>query len=144
MLSSAYKFSLFIVLSILLFGTTESINIKNAFNKKRNGAATTTEEPTISEEDAIANAKKLVSDLNDAATGTGKFYSVYVYYFKIVWWCMSTHLILTTYCFIYTVTATEPGYEKAPVTCNEIMAKSLVVANEEKAAITAEKDAGKK
>lgn len=75
MLSSAYKFSLFIVLSILLFGTTESINIKNAFNKKNNGAATT-EEPVISEEDAIANAKKLVSDLNDAATGTGKFHKI--------------------------------------------------------------------
>jgi len=73
MLSSAYKFSLFIVLSIILFGTTESINIKNAFNKK-NGATTTTEEPAISEEDAIANAKKLVSDLNDAATGTGEFH----------------------------------------------------------------------
>lgn len=55
---------------------------------------------------------------------------------------MRTHLfILATQ--LYTVTATEPGYEKAPVTCNEIMAKSLVVANEEKAAITAEKDAGK-
>ena len=78
MLTSAYKFSLFIVLSILLFGTTESINIKNAFNKKNNGAATTTEEPAISEEDAIANAKKLVSDLNDAATGTGEFHNVYV------------------------------------------------------------------
>lgn len=90
MLSSAYKFSLFIVLSILLFGTTESINIKNAFNKKNNGAATTTEDPVISEEDAIANAKKLVSDLNDAATGTGEFYILFdcVYYFKIVWWCM--------------------------------------------------------
>ena len=73
MILSAYKFSLFIVLSILLFGTTESINIKNAFNKK-SGAATATKEPVISEEDAIANAKKLVSDLNDAATGTGEFY----------------------------------------------------------------------
>ena len=77
MLSSAYKFSLFIVLSIILFGTTESINIKNAFNKK-NGAATTTEEPAISEEDAIANAKKLVSDLNDAATGTGELYIMFM------------------------------------------------------------------
>ena len=91
MLSSAYKFSLFIILSILLFGATDSINIKNAFNKK-NGAANT-KEPAISEEDAIANAKKLVSDLNDAATGTGEFYILFdcVYYYKIVWWCMRTH-----------------------------------------------------
>ena len=95
MLSSVYNFSLFIVLSILLFGTTESkIDVKKAFNKiKKNGAATTTEEPAISEEDAIANAKRLVSDLNDAATGTGEFYNVYVY-FKIVWWCMRTHFYL--------------------------------------------------
>jgi len=33
------------------------------------------------------------------------------------------------------------GREKEPVTCNEIMAKSLVVANEEKAAILDEKEA---
>ena len=87
MLSSAYKFSLFIVLSILLFGTTESIDLRKAFNKK-NGAAPTTEEPAISEEDAIVNAKKLVSDLNDAATGTGEFYKCLCVHFKIVWWCM--------------------------------------------------------
>ena len=89
MLSSTYKFSLFIVLSILLFDTTESINIKNAFNKKSGAATTTTEEPVVSEEDAIANAKKLVSDLNDAATGTGEFYIMFMCVFKIVWWCMS-------------------------------------------------------
>ena len=79
--SSGYKFSLFIVLSILLFGTTDSINIKNAFNKK-NGAAKT-KEPAISEEDAITNAKRLVSDLNDAATGTGEFHNVYVCILKL-------------------------------------------------------------
>ena len=32
------------------------------------------------------------------------------------------------------------GREKEPVTCNEIMAKSLVVANEEKAALLDEKE----
>jgi len=63
----------------------------------------------MSSEDALANAKKLVNDLNDASTGT--------------------------------VTSYQPGREKEPVTCNEIMAKSLVVANEEKAAVIAEKNA---
>eukprot|EP00581_Thalassiosira_minuscula_P016913 CAMPEP_0183711974 /NCGR_PEP_ID=MMETSP0737-20130205/7280_1 /TAXON_ID=385413 /ORGANISM="Thalassiosira miniscula, Strain CCMP1093" /LENGTH=756 /DNA_ID=CAMNT_0025940547 /DNA_START=80 /DNA_END=2347 /DNA_ORIENTATION=- len=40
-----------------------------------------------------------------------------------------------------TITSYQPGREKEPVTCNEIMAKSLVVVNEEKAALVAEKDA---
>ena len=60
-------------------------------------------------EDALAKAKALVNDMNDAATGT--------------------------------VTSYQPGREKVPTTCNEIMAKSVVVANEEKAAVMAEKDA---
>ena len=60
-------------------------------------------------EDALASARKLVNDLNDASTGT--------------------------------VTSYQPGREKDPMTCNEIMAESLVVANEEKAAVVAEKDA---
>ena len=59
--------------------------------------------------DALANAKKLVNDLNDAVTGT--------------------------------ITSYQPGRENDPVTCNEIISKSLVVTNEEKAAIIAEKDA---
>ncbi len=60
---------------------------------------------------AIEEARRLVNAMNDAATGT--------------------------------ITSYEPGHEpkKAGATCDEIMAKSLVVANEEKAAITAEKAA---
>ncbi len=61
---------------------------------------------------AIEEARKLVNSMNDAATGT--------------------------------ITSYEPGHgpKKAEVvTCDEIMAKSLVVANEEKAAIIAEKAA---
>eukprot|EP00573_Skeletonema_grethae_P008113 CAMPEP_0201705990 /NCGR_PEP_ID=MMETSP0578-20130828/47486_1 /ASSEMBLY_ACC=CAM_ASM_000663 /TAXON_ID=267565 /ORGANISM="Skeletonema grethea, Strain CCMP 1804" /LENGTH=629 /DNA_ID=CAMNT_0048194351 /DNA_START=89 /DNA_END=1978 /DNA_ORIENTATION=- len=61
---------------------------------------------------AIEEARRLVNSMNDAATGT--------------------------------ITSYEPGHgpKKAEVvTCDEIMAKSLVVANEEKAAITAEKAA---
>mmetsp|Transcript_3482 Transcript_3482/g.5796 ORF Transcript_3482/g.5796 Transcript_3482/m.5796 type:complete len:613 (-) Transcript_3482:70-1908(-) len=61
---------------------------------------------------AIEDARKLVNAMNDAATGT--------------------------------ITSYEPGHgpKKAEVvTCDEIMAKSLVVANEEKAEIIAEKAA---
>lgn len=63
-------------------------------------------------EDAIEDARKLVNSMNDAATGT--------------------------------ITSYEPGHgpkKTEVVTCDEIMAKSLVVANEEKAAIIAEKAA---
>jgi len=63
-------------------------------------------------EDAIEDARRLLNSLNDAATGT--------------------------------VTSYQPGGgpKKAEVvTCDEIMAKSLVVANEEKAAVIAEKTA---
>mmetsp|Transcript_4370 Transcript_4370/g.9026 ORF Transcript_4370/g.9026 Transcript_4370/m.9026 type:complete len:800 (-) Transcript_4370:39-2438(-) len=39
-----------------------------------------------------------------------------------------------------TITSYQPGREKEPVTCNDIMAKALVVANEEKAAVVTERD----
>jgi len=62
-------------------------------------------------EAAIEDARKLVNSLNDAATGT-----------------------ITTY---------EPGHgpKKTEAICDEILAKSLVVANEEKTALITEKAA---
>jgi len=71
-----------------------------------------TKNDDIDKNAAIEEARKLVNSMNDAATGT--------------------------------ITSYEPGHEpkKAEVvTCDEIMAKSLVVANEEKAAVIAEKAA---
>jgi hypothetical protein len=80
---------------------------KEKADANKDGAAA----DSVSSDAAVANAKKLIDDMNmvnDAATGT--------------------------------VTSYQPGREKEPVTCNDIMAKALVVANEEKAAIIAERD----
>ena len=113
----ASRLSLCIALLLLFASSSLAIDLSRAFSKqnKDDPAAEADSPPSsdpasiINADDALANAKKLVNDLNDAATGT--------------------------------VTSYQPGREKEPVTCNEIMAKSLVVANEEKAAIIAEKDA---
>ena len=60
-------------------------------------------------EDALARAKRLVQELNDASTGT--------------------------------VTSYRPGQRTmAAATCDDILSRSLVTANEEKAAIAAERD----
>lgn len=70
------------------------------------------DDKNMDKEAAIEDARKLVNSMNDAATGT--------------------------------ITSYEPGHgpkRTEPVTCDEIMAKSLVVANEEKAAVIAEKAA---
>jgi len=105
---SPSKFSLFLALLFLFASSSLAIDLSRGFGKSKdkNGEQLPS---TMSSEDALANAKKLVNDLNDASTGT--------------------------------VTSYQPGREKEPVTCNEIMAKSLVVANEEKTAVVAEKDA---
>mmetsp|Transcript_28694 Transcript_28694/g.49537 ORF Transcript_28694/g.49537 Transcript_28694/m.49537 type:complete len:732 (-) Transcript_28694:110-2305(-) len=97
-----------LLLALLLLFASSSLAIDlGRFGKKSKDDLE--QQPVMTSEEALANAKKLVNDLNDAATGT--------------------------------VTSYQPGREKEPVTCNEIMAKSLVVSNEEKAALTGEKNA---
>ena len=108
----ASRLSLCIALLLLFASSSLAIDLSRAFSKQnKDDPAADASDPAaiLNADDALANAKKLVNDLNDAATGT--------------------------------VTSYQPGHEKEAVTCNEIMAKSLVVANEEKAAIIAEKDA---
>mmetsp|Transcript_38685 Transcript_38685/g.83345 ORF Transcript_38685/g.83345 Transcript_38685/m.83345 type:complete len:757 (+) Transcript_38685:180-2450(+) len=109
--------TLFLTLLLVFASSSQGLDLSRAFGKKNkddpasnnNGGSRAMEPATINAEDALAHAKRLVNDLNDASTGT--------------------------------VTSYQPGREKAPVTCNEIMAKSVVVANEEKALMAAEKDA---
>lgn len=105
------RIALCIVLSLLFASSSLAIDLGRAFGKKnKDGATGSSDLPlALTSEEALANAKKLVNDMNDAATGT--------------------------------VTSYQPGRERQPVTCNEIMAKSLVLSSEEKAAIVAEKDA---
>jgi len=104
---------LLIALSLLLASFSSAIDLTKAFGgkKDKDGNANNVisiSPDSVSSDIALANAKKLVDDLNDAAMGT--------------------------------VTSYQPGREKEPVTCNDIMAKALVVANEEKAAIIDERD----
>lgn len=110
------KRALFIILSLLFVSssTTTAIDLGRAFKKNKEDSATTTTNDNDdaagsngNSGDALADARKLINDLNDAAMGT----------------------------------VTQPGREKEPTTCDEILAKSLVVAKEEKAAVSAEKDA---
>eukprot|EP00956_Cyclotella_meneghiniana_P017160 scaffold27690_cov74-Cyclotella_meneghiniana.AAC.3 len=99
--------NLYFVLTVLISLLLTSSALE-AFGSKKEGAGGDGAGVPPDTDAAIANAKRLVDALNDAATGT-----------------------ITTY---------HAGHEKEPVTCNEIMAKSLVTANEEKAAIAEERD----
>ena len=112
------RYSLFAILSLLVVSSsTTAIDLSRAFkNKDKDDSAapspstttTTANDDTAKPaRDALADARKLIDDLNDAAMGT----------------------------------VTQPGREKEPATCDEILAKSLVMAKEEKAAVAAEKDA---
>jgi F0F1-type ATP synthase membrane subunit b/b' len=62
-------------------------------------------------DDAVSNAKRLIDELNSAAMGTVTAYD-----------------------------SSSTKREKEPATCDSIMAKSLVLANEEKAAVAAQLD----
>lgn len=70
------------ILMILLFNDNgaSALDLSRAFKKADKDASAAAAEVTangeqvvMSSEDALANAKKLVNDLNDAATGTGEF-----------------------------------------------------------------------
>ncbi len=108
-LSFPARYSLLIILSLLFISpSTTAIDLGRAFkNKNKDDSAAANDDTTKPARDALADARKLINDLNDAAMGT----------------------------------VTQPGREKEPATCDEILAKSLVVAKEEKAAVAAEKDA---
>ena len=113
LLSTPARYSLFIILSLLFVSShAAAIDLGRAFKKNKDdspSAATTNDDATkaATSGDALAEARKLIDNLNDAAMGT----------------------------------VVQPGREKEPATCDEILAKSLVVAKEEKAAVAAEKDA---
>jgi hypothetical protein len=99
---------LLIVVLTLLAALSSALDLSKAFGGRKNNQGDDPVGVVTDADAAIANAKKLVEDMNDAATGT--------------------------------VTSYQPGREKEPVTCNDIMAKALVVANEEKAAVIEERD----
>ena len=102
------KNPLLIVILSVLIAFSSAIDLTKAFGGRKRATEDDSQAVATDADDAIANAKKLVEDMNDAATGT--------------------------------VTSYQPGREKEPVSCNDIMAKALVVANEEKAAIIEERD----
>lgn len=108
-----YSILIIAILSLLFVSSsTTAIDLGRAFkkNKDDSSAATSTavnDDATKTAGDALAEARKLIDELNDAAMGT----------------------------------VTQPGREKEPATCDEILAKSLVLAKEEKTAVSAEKDA---
>lgn len=105
---------LFFVLLMLLASTPPSTAA--LFGRNNNKVVQDTPPPTGGDDekdDAIANAKRLVDELNSAAMGT-----------------------VTTYPY----STNHRGGEKEPATCDSIMAKSLVLANEEKAAVAAQLD----
>jgi chromosome segregation ATPase len=99
------KAPLLIALAVLFLAPfSTAIDLSNAFGGRKNGDKAN-QKPV---DDAVANAKQLVDEMNDASTGT--------------------------------ITSYQPNREKEPVSCNDIMAKALVVANEEKAAVIEERD----
>ena len=74
------------ILMILLFNDygASALDLSRAFKKADKDAAAAAEvtgdgEVVMSSEDALANAKKLVNDLNDAATGTGEYTLIHFY-----------------------------------------------------------------
>ena len=105
---------LIFVLLMLLASTPPSTAA--LFGRNNNKVVDDTPPPTGGDDekdDAVANAKRLVDELNSAAMGT-----------------------VTTYPY----STNHRGGEKEPATCDSIMAKSLVLANEEKAAVAAQLD----
>ncbi|KAL3762797.1 hypothetical protein ACHAW5_008494 [Stephanodiscus triporus] len=106
---------LIVALLILLSSSSSSSSAKALFGRKDKAAVDDGGPPPTGgggdeKDDAVANAKRLVDELNSAAMGT-----------------------VTTY-------SASTNREKEPATCDSIMAKSLVLANEEKAAIAAQLD----